>query len=174
MAGSITIETARLILRPMRLEDAVLLHEMFSDPEFMRAFGEGPYDIAQTGRWVQRNLDHQLEHGFGLFTMVLRESGEVIGDCGFERMTFDGEPAIELGYDIVRRLWGRGLATEAASAVATFGFETLGLDRIFSLIRVGNERSQGVARRIGMQPLRPLDRGAIPYMLFALDRGDPP
>ncbi len=170
MVATMTIKTDRLILRPMRREDAAPLHQLFGDAAFMEAFDEEAWALDQTVRWVQLNLKHQHQHGFGLFTVSLRATGEVIGDCGFERMTLEGAPVTELGYDLKRGLWGHGLATEAASAVASFGRETLRLGEIVSLVRAGNSRSQRVAEKIGMKFVRSVERAGIRYSVFALDR----
>lgn len=164
------IETQRLILRPMRAEDTDPLLRVFGDPLVMASFGAEPFDRSQMREWVQRNLDHQVEHRYGLFTVILRQSGDVIGDCGLERMEIDGVPAAELGYDLQRDVWNRGLATEAAAAVRDYGFRTLHLPRLVSLIRQGNIASRRVAEKIGMHHLEAIDRSGIPYWLFGQDR----
>ena len=164
------IETERLILRPMRVEDTDPLLRVFGDPLVMASFGVEPFDRAQMREWVQRNLDHQGEHGYGLFTVMLRQSGEVIGDCGLEQMEIDGVPAAELGYDLQRDVWNRGLATEAAAAVRDYAFRARHLPRLVSLIRQGNIASRRVAEKIGMRHLEDIDRSGIPYWLFSQDR----
>jgi ribosomal-protein-alanine N-acetyltransferase len=153
----------------MRAEDAIPLHALFGDPEFMRAFDTVPFTASQTTAWVARNLDHQTKHGFGLFAVVLKNTGDVIGDCGFEMMSLDGETETELGYDLARAYWGRGLAREAAGAAAAFAFATLGLDHLVSLVRAGNARSLRVAEAIGMRRVAEIERDKIVYSLFRLD-----
>jgi ribosomal-protein-alanine N-acetyltransferase len=116
--------------------------------------------------WVARNLEHQHRHGYGLFTIVLREDGTVIGDCGLERMELDGALETELGYDLRSDQWGRGLATEAAGAVKAHALETLGLPRLVSLVRSGNQRSARVAHKIGMSLERQIVQGETRYDLY--------
>jgi len=144
------LETERLSLRPMRRDDAKPLMRLFGDPFFMESFGRGPFDESEMSAWVARNLAHQEQHGYGLFTIVLRRSEQVIGDCGLEVMELEGEREVELGYDLRRDLWGNGYATEAALAVVEHAFGQLGLHRLVSMIRVGNSRSARVAERLGM------------------------
>lgn len=123
------IETERLLMRPMLPEDVDPLLRVFSDPRVMASFGADPFDRGQMEGWVRRNLDHQDRHGYGLFSVILKERGELIGDCGLEEMELDGltEPvaAAELGYDLRSDYWNQGLATEAAAAVRDYAFGTL-------------------------------------------------
>ncbi len=160
------IETERLILRPMTAEDIDPLLLVFGDPLVMAAFGVQPFDRAQMEGWVRRNLDHQVEHGYGLFTVTLKNSGAIIGDCGLELMDLDDGPAAELGYDLRSDHWNRGLATEAAMTVRDHAFATLRLPRLVSLIRPGNMASRRVAEKTGMRQLDDIDRSGQRYWLF--------
>jgi len=83
----------------MQPDDVDPLLAIFGDPKVMAAFGAAPFDRDQMMRWVQRNLDHQTMHGYGLFSVVLKTNGLLIGDCGLELMNVAGNPAAELGYD---------------------------------------------------------------------------
>src|SRR5438874_273161 len=135
------LETDRLILRPMRAEDSHALLKVFGDPRVMESFGASVFDFEQMEKWVQRNLDHQETYGYGLFTILEKETGLIIGDCGLEHMEIDGESETELGYDLRSDYWNRGLATEAATAVRDFAFNSLQIPRLISLIRLGNTAS---------------------------------
>jgi ribosomal-protein-alanine N-acetyltransferase len=166
-----TIETPRLLLRPMREEDADALLGIFGDPRVMGSFGTEPFALPQMERWVRRNLEHQEQHGFGLFSVFLRDGGLLVGDCGLEVMEVGGETVAELGYDFRSDHWGRGLATEAATAVRDHAFGTLGLPRLVSLIRAGNHASRRVAEKVGMHLAETIQRGDHPYWVYALSRG---
>jgi RimJ/RimL family protein N-acetyltransferase len=111
----------------------------------MASFGVPPFDRARMGRWVNGNLAHQEEHGYGTFAVVHQLDQLLIGDCGLEHMEVDGRNEVEIGYDLRSDYWGRGLATEAATAVREFAFRHLGLDRVISLIRPENGASRRVA-----------------------------
>ena len=158
------IETRRLVLREMRASDADALLAVFGDPRVMAAFDSAPFDRAAMDRWVARNLAHQHEHGYGLFTIEEKASGLVIGDCGLEHM----DVGAELGYDLRADRWGSGLATEAACAVRDLAFGDLDLGRIVSLIRVGNVASRRVAEKVGMRLAGDTTRGGVRYWLFEL------
>lgn len=155
----------------------------------MAAFDAEPFDRAHMEAWVQRNLRHQALHGYGLFSVILKASGELVGDCGLEMMELDGldaasnaapvatagtavRTAVELGYDFRSDVWNRGLATEAAAAVRDYAFGPLGLPSLISLVRQGNLASRRVAEKIGMRHARDLDRSGIPYWLFSIDAPD--
>ena len=160
-----TLTTERLTLREMVAEDAAELLRVFGDPRVMAAFDVPPFDEGQMANWVERNLAHQRKHGFGLFSVVLNESGEVIGDCGLEVMDIGAE----LGYDLQSSHWNRGLATEAAVAVRDYAFRDLRLPRLISLVRVGNGASRRVAEKVGMGFVEEILRGGTAYWLFAID-----
>lgn len=166
------IETARLRLRPMRAGDVASLLCIFADPVVMASFGGALFDRPQMVAWVQRNLAHQARYGYGLFSVILKANGPVVGDCGLEHMAVEGADAVELGYDFRSDYWSRGLATEAATAVRDYAFATLGLPRLMSLIRGGNAASQRVAEKIGMRRTAALARGGIAYGVYAISRGD--
>ena len=165
------LRTPRLVLRPMRADDAGPLLALFGDPGFMAAFDDAqPFGVSEMRGWVERNLVHVRQHGFGLWTIVEAAGGEVIGDCGFEMIRFDGTTLPELGYDLRRDRWGHGLATEAASAALDHGHAVLGFARIVSLVRNGNRRSSRVAERIGMRRAEPVRRDGLRYEVFVSDR----
>ena len=163
------IETQRLVLRLMREDDAESLYDIFSDPAAMQYFGV-VFDRARMEQWVRSNIEHQQKHGFSLLSVVLRESGEVIGDCGLETDEIDGELMVGLGFDFKRSYWGCGYATEAACAVLKYGFSQLGLERIRGWIDPDNVPSQHVAERIGMTIEKFVIRGGKKYALYGINR----
>jgi len=161
-----TLETARLLLRPMLPTDVDPLLAIFADPKVMAAFEMAPFNREQMTAWVQRNLDHQAEHGYGLCSVILKTSGELIGDCGLEHMDLEGVAAAELGYDFRSDYWNQGYATEAATTVRDYAFQVLRLPRLISLIRQHNLPSQRVAEKIGMRRTDELLRGETRYWVY--------
>ena len=136
----------------------------------MAAFQSPAFDRAQMTAWVQRNLDHQIAHGYGLFSVLLKANGLLIGDCGLELMDVDGIQVAELGYDFRSDYWNQGYATEAAQAVRTYAFDHLQIPRLVSLIRVGNIPSRRVAEKIGMRCIGEHTRHGHSYWQYSLDR----
>ncbi len=166
-----SIKTQRLTLRAMSMDDVDTMHLLFTDPRVMASFDGQLFDRPMTERWVRRNLEHQEQHGYGLFAVILRKDGELIGDCGLEHMVIEGTPDVELGYDLRSPYWGRGLATEAAAAVRDFAFKQLEIPRLISLIRPANVASRRVAEKIGMTMERNILRGSQPYHVYAVRPG---
>ncbi len=141
---------------------------IFTDPKVMASFDSAPLNREQMMFWLQRNLDHQAKYGYGLFSVILKSNGLLIGDCGLEVMEIDGIQVAELGYDFHSDYWNRGFATEAATAVRDFAFNVLGLPQLISLIRVKNAASQRVAEKIGMKLISEFRRYDTQYWKYAL------
>jgi len=160
------LETKRLILHPMLESDMKALHCIFNDPKVMAAFDHDPFTDDQMERWLRRNLDHQDQFGYGLFSVILKKTGGLIGDCGLEQMEDMG--AAELGYDFRSDAWNQGYATEAATAVRDYAFDILELPQLISLIRVGNLSSKRVAEKVGMELVEEFTRGEVRYWKYVL------
>lgn len=160
--------TKRLLLRPMVQTDFGSLFEIFTDPKVMAAFASEVFTREQMQGWLQRNLAHQERFGYGLFSVIHKESKELIGDCGLEQMEDQG--AAELGYDFRSDFWNQGFATEAATAVRDYAFGVLELPRLISLIRVGNLSSRRVAEKVGMTLLEEFTRYDVRYWKYSMSR----
>jgi RimJ/RimL family protein N-acetyltransferase len=168
----IRIESARLFLRRMRPDDVVPLSAVLSDPHTMR-FYPAPYDRQGVQAWVARSIARDAETGLALWSSVLKETGEVVGDCGFIEQEIDGGKELEIGYHTRKDLWGQGLATEAARACRDYAFERLGRGRVISLIRPENTPSQRVAIKNGMHVWKDTMFRGIPHHVFMMRREDP-
>lgn len=163
-----TLETKRLVLRPMLAADFDALHLIFTDPKVMASFGSGSLSHEQMEGWLQRNLDHQNEFGYGLFSVILKSDGTFIGDCGLEQMEELG--AAELDYDFRSEYWNQGYATEAAVAVRDYAFDVLQLPQLISLIRIGNLASKRVAEKVGMTLAEEFTRYETQYWKYSLNK----
>lgn len=166
-------ETERLRLRELTADDLPALRAILQDAETMTAY-EGPFDDAEVDDWLARMRDRYAEDGFGLWAVVLRESGEMIGQCGLTWQWIDEERVLEVGYLFQRAHWHRGYATEAAAACRDYAFETLGAERVYAQVRDTNLPSMNVAIRLGMtvrsrfvKHYRGVD---MPHLAFAVDR----
>ena len=143
------LETERLILREYTWDDFDGLYALLSDPETMCHYPK-PYDEAGTRRWIQWNLDNYQKYGFGLWAVLLKETGELIGQCGLTMQPWKDREVLEIGYLFQRPHWHKGYATEAARACRQYAFEELGAAEVCSIIRDTNTASQRVALRNGM------------------------
>jgi len=160
------LETSRLRLRRFRDDDANAVFAIIGDRVAMQFYPKtfGREDAKQ---WVARNQRRYREDGYGLFAVTLKDSEEVIGDCGIIKQNVEGETAMEVGYHFRRDQWGRGYATEAARACMGLAFDAFGADKVISLIRPENLPSRRVAERNGMK----LDREVVHYELQHLVYG---
>ena len=166
--NDILLETPRLRLRLMTQSDIEDLLGIFGDPKVMASFNVAPFEHKQMEGWIQRNLDHQEKHGYGLFSVILKSNDQLIGDCGLEHMDIDGEMATELGYDFRSDYWNQGYATEAALAVRGYAFDELSLPTLISLIRTGNQASKRVSEKIGMVLIDEIVSNGINYWKFGI------
>jgi ribosomal-protein-alanine N-acetyltransferase len=163
------LETSRLILREFRLDDADALARVLSDPETMR-FYPAPCDRAGVEDWIARGIRRYAEHGHGLWAMVLKASGEMIGDCGLTVQNVDGADEIEIGYHVRRDLWGQALATEAARACRDYGFARLRAERLISLICPENLPSRRVAEKNGMTVWKEVMWHNVSHLVYTIRR----
>lgn len=142
-------ETGRLILRPYILEDFAALHAIFSDPDIMRYY-PSPFPEEKTRQWIRRNLRRYEEDGFGLWAVILKETGQLIGDCGITLQPIHGKMLPEIGYHLHRDFQGRGYATEAARFCVKLAFDTFRFPAVYCYMKHDNWPSMGVACRLGM------------------------
>ena len=167
--SDLQLETPRLCLRLMQSSDIDDLLKIFGDSQVMASFGGATFNREQMELWTHRNIDHQIQHGYGLFSVLLKSEGLLIGDCGLEHMKLDGDQVTELGYDFRSDYWNQGFATEAATVVRDYAFNVLNLPRLISLIRVGNAASRRVSEKIGMRFVAEITRNGISYWEYAVE-----
>jgi RimJ/RimL family protein N-acetyltransferase len=168
---NVVLETERLRLRFLTMDDVESIFAVIGDPETMKFF-----PVRLTGddavRWVTRNLERYRTDGHGLFAVVLKSNGEVIGNCGVVRQEVEGQSMLEVGYHFRREYWGHGYATEAARACMTYAFQKLGAERVVSFILAENVPSRRVAERNGMTVEREVVFHGLPHLMYAMRRND--
>lgn len=167
------LRTRRLDLRELTDDDLPALRAILQDDDTMTAY-EGAFDEQMVRSWLSRMRERYRDDGFGLWAVVLRESGEMIGQCGLTRQHILDEDVIEVGYLFDRAHWRRGYATEAATGCRDHAFTALGADRVWAQVRDTNIASMNVAIRLGMtvrgrfiKHYRGVD---LPHLAFAIDR----
>ena len=129
------LETERLYLREMEQSDYNSLCRILQDKEVMYAY-EGAFSDAETKEWLDRQISRYQKWGFGLWAVILKENGEMIGQCGLTMQPWKDRQVLEVGYLFCHMYWHKGYATEAAEGC--------------SIIRDTNLASQNVAIRNGM------------------------
>lgn len=143
------LETERLWLRKLTQSDFDALCRILQDPIVMTAY-EHAFSDEEVQDWLDKQLSRYRDDGIGLWAVILKETGELIGQCGLTMQELDGRRVPEIGYLFRRAFWHRGYATEAAVACREYAFDALGLGEVYSIIRDSNTASQNVAKRNGM------------------------
>jgi RimJ/RimL family protein N-acetyltransferase len=144
------IETERLYLREMQIDDKKELAKVLSDPESME-FYPHPFSEEEVENWINWNIENYKKYKHGLWAVILKEGNLFIGDCGITMQEIDGETVPEIGFHIIKDYCKRGYATEAALACKDYAFKVLHYPKIFSYTTVRNIPSQKVAGKIGLQ-----------------------
>jgi RimJ/RimL family protein N-acetyltransferase len=165
------LETERLTLRELTLDDVEALSRVLTDPWTMR-FYHHPFSRDEVVEWIEKWRASYRTNGFGLWALVLKETGEMVGDTGLTIQAVDGEDLVEVGWHVHRRMQRQGLATEAGRACLEHGFGPLGLDRIISLIRPENVPSWRVAEKLGMGVWKETDRAHFRHRVYLLERAE--
>lgn len=143
------VETQRLILRKMVSSDYDSLCKILQDEAVMYAY-EGAFTDEEVHTWLERQLKRYREDGFGLCAVILKENGEMIGQCGLTMQDTPDKRVPEIGYLFQKKYWHKGYASEAAQACKEYAFQVLKMEEVFSIIRDSNIPSQNVAKRNGM------------------------
>lgn len=141
--------TERLEFREMSPADQADMEMLLGDPDIMWVYPKA-FDRERVRDWIDWNLRLYGERGFGLWLLTMRETGEFVGECGLTPQEVEGTTEVEVGYHVLQRFWGRGLASEAAAACRDFARDVVGLERIVALIDPRNVASQHVAANIGL------------------------
>lgn len=144
------LETQRLILRDFRQNDVDRLAPILANPRVMQFSPTGILSALQTQEKVDGFISSYKIFGFGKWAIVFKETNELIGYCGIAVEQIDNVYEREIGYRLDPEFWGRGLATEAASATIQYGFTQLKLPYILGVVERANRASVKVLEKLGM------------------------
>jgi RimJ/RimL family protein N-acetyltransferase len=165
------LETERLLLREYTEGDFDALYPILSDPVTMQHYPR-PYDERGVRRWISWSLENYERHGFGWWAILLKDSGELIGDAGITMQRIDGEILPELGYHIGCRHWRRGYGREACTAVLDWIFGKTDFDRLYSYMTKGNIASYSLAESLGMKRIKEYtDEDGEEMLVYEIQRG---
>ena len=168
------LETNRLYLRKMDQSDYTALCKILQDKDVMYAY-EHPFSDTEAQDWLNKQLARYENDGFGLWAVVLKETDEMIGQCGLTMQDIEGRQVVEVGYLFQKAFWHKGYCTEAAMACKEYAFERLNIDEVYSIIRDNNLPSQRVAKRNGMAVSGSFVKHYygidMPHLVFSVKRG---
>lgn len=168
----IVIETDRLILQEMAYGNFDALKAVLGDDINMKHY---PYsfDDERINKWISKNIERYKNDGFGLWAVVLKENGMVIGDCGLTMQLIDGDLLPEVGYHIHRNYQKKGYASEAAKAVIDLSFTKYPFPYIYAYMKYSNTASQATAMKCGMKYIKEYpDPDNIITKVYCISRED--
>ncbi len=168
------LETPRLLLRHLVMDDLDELFALYSDPEIRQYFPEGILNYDDTKEELEWHMNgHPTYPELGLWATIHKETGKFIGRCGLLPWEIDSNLEIEIAYLLDKKFWHQGLATEAARGIMRYGFERLTLSRLICLIDPDNIASQRVAENIGMKlekKVDGIDGDNFPALIYAIHK----
>ena len=163
------VETARLFLRPLGSAYLEAHHALVgSDPQV--TWSGRTNTLEKSRKVLETHMQHWEEHGFGMWAVLDKGSGELLGHAGLQRLEDTGE--VQVGYYLGRPAWGKGYATEAGKAALRYGFEVLGLEHIVAVARPENLASQHVLSKLGLHHLRDEPHYGFDVQFWRLDARD--
>lgn len=168
------LETERLILRELTPEDVERVFALLSDPITMQ-FWPKPFDREGAESWLKRAITSYRENGFGRYAVILKSSGDFIGDCGLMRSEVNGVLENDLGYIIDHRFWRKGYGSEAAKACLDYGLQVLKMKRIVANMETKHLASKAVAVKLGFRMEREflnLKNRNLPTYLLSIEVED--
>ncbi|MCR6110538.1 GNAT family N-acetyltransferase [Bacillus sp. A301a_S52] len=143
------LETKRLLLRNIINEDAKNILHYMSDEDVMQYYGLAPFkslnDALDEISWYQTLLNKKTGIRWGI---TLKEKGIIIGSCGFHNIVLQHSRA-EIGFELSKEMWGKGIAHEAVEAIINYGFNQMDFQRIEALIEPPNLSSQRLVEKLG-------------------------
>ncbi len=166
------LETERLYLRRLTMEDLEDVHRMHSDPETIRYASGRVKNLEESSEWLERAIDSYETHGHGFWALEMKRSGDYVGHAGLLAQVVDDVSETEIAYWIARSHWGAGLATEAAIASRDHGFQVLGRDRLISIIHPDNRASRRVAEKVGLQIEKPATHKGVDVLIYSIESID--
>ena len=142
------IQTQHLLLREMTVDDFDALYNILADPAVMQHYPSA-FDEAGVRSWIWRNQERYRILGFGLWAVCLKDTGEMIGDCGLTMQLINGQIKPEIGYHIRSDKQRQGFAKEAATAVRDWTFQNTPFNTVYSYMKHTNEPSIRTAMAYG-------------------------
>ena len=163
----ISLATERLLATPLSPEHYPLLCELHRDPAVMATLG-GVRPDDRTRAYLAENLAHWDEHGFGLWIFRERTTLAFVGRGGLRHLILDGQSEVELTYALAREAWGKGFATEIASATLDVAFRQLGLQDIVAFAIPENLASRRVMEKARFSYERDIEHQGERHVLYRL------
>nr|WP_110930357.1 GNAT family protein [Paenibacillus bouchesdurhonensis] len=171
------IESERLLLRKMERSDAERMFQYWSDPEVVKYMNIPPFaSVEDTLEMIQLLNELSESEDTLRWGIELKEEGQLIGSCGFNVWELSGAYRGEIGYDLGKEYWGCGYMSEALRMVLSYGYQTIGLNRIEALVHPNNAASQRLLQAFDftkeglLRQYQKTEDGFIDLLMFSLLR----
>jgi ribosomal-protein-alanine N-acetyltransferase len=169
--SSIILETNRIVLRRIVLDDLDSLFMFYSDPDVTKHIPDAPKSYEEVKEELEWHMNVNPDHPeLGLWATIHREKGDFIGRCGLIPWKLDGQNEVEVAFALSRAYWGQGLASEVARGLVQYAFEILKLSRLVCLIEEENQASIRVATKIGMSFEKEGRDEIGPFLLYSMSK----
>lgn len=170
----VILETERLLLRRLVIDDLDKLFVLYSDPEMREYYPEGILNYEETKEELEWFLNGHPRHPeLGLWATIHKETGKFIGRCGLLPWTIEDKLEVEVAYMIDKAFWKKGLATEATRGIVRYAFDQLNLSRLICLMDPANIASQRVAEKAGMsfeKKVDGIDGDNFPTLVYSVNK----
>ena len=165
MSGLDRLETERLVGERLREEHFTHYRAMDTDSDVMATLG-GVRSENESWEGLRNGLEHWERNGFGPWVFHARETGEAVGGSALRRVEIEGQAEVEVGYRVAAAWWGRGIATEMASALVGVARDRIGLAEIVAFTLPDNLASRRVMEKAGFTYERDVEWAALPHVLY--------
>ena len=153
----IILETTRLFLRELTVEDAQNLFRLNNDPDVIKYTGDTSFTSVENAKSFLISYDHYAQHGFGRWAVQTKLNSEFIGWSGLKYTPELDE--FDIGFRFLKNHWNKGYATEAAKACLQLGFSKYKLNEIVGRALVDNKASIRVLTKLGLKYLEDRKQG---------------
>jgi len=171
---TIYAETDRLILREILPTDADSMFELDSDPYVHRYLGNNPVnDKEQIYQAIEFIRDQYVKFGIGRWAIVDKKTNHFLGWSGLKYITEETNGHInyyDLGYRLIKRYWGKGIASEAALAAIEYGFNMLGLNEIYAIADQENDGSHSILKKVGFTLVEAFELDGVPHNWYRIQK----
>ena len=142
------LETEKLVIRKLTYGDFDKLSDILKDIDVMYAW-EHDFSDVEVKEWIDRNISRYEKDETGYFSLIEKNTGELVGQAGLHYSIVNEKRILELGYIIMKKHWNKGYAFESAKALINFAFDILNEKEVYALIRPENTRSVKLAEKLG-------------------------
>ncbi len=162
------IETTRLLLREMTVDDAENTYLLNLDPDVIKYTGDKPFESIEAAAKFLQGYDHYKIYGFGRWAVVEKSTNNFLGWCGLKY-----SPALDeydIGYRFLKKHWGKGFATESAAACMEAGFYKFNIQSIVGRAMPENLASIKVLEKIGLKFFEHRTTGGLEELIYKIER----